>query len=255
MRFGKLIIAAAAAASLTGCGTRRVQDPAQQLGIQPVVPAVEEFRLPAVGATATAAVGASMVSVAKVNVAQVIELPEALSVVRPYAHDPAYTYHFTIPAGTYKLAATDVVGAQYFTFGPQLVSWVTGGKLSHSERAVADFKLTREGAPHFAWAIQGSGELFTVSLSAPRFNRSTRQEPTAGGFRRELVYSGVSQGTVGILYREFIDDMARPAFSQDLRYDLAQGNLIGYQGARFEVLKADNTGITYRVLSHLDASR
>ncbi|MBB3122279.1 hypothetical protein [Pseudoduganella violacea] len=71
-------------------------------------------------------------------------------------------------------------------------------------------------------------------------------------FKRELVYSGVSQNTISILYREFKDDMARPAFSQELKYDLAQGRSIGYRGARFEIERATNISITFKVLKSLD---
>ena len=72
-----------------------------------------------------------------------------------------------------------------------------------------------------------------------------------GDFRRDLVYSGVSQGTVLISYREFNDNLARPAFTQDVRYDLKDGAEVGFRGARFEILKATNTAITYRVLKTL----
>lgn len=74
----------------------------------------------------------------------------------------------------------------------------------------------------------------------------------SNGFKRELVYSGVSKGTITLLYREFLNDMARPAFSQELKYDLGEGNVIGFKGARFQVVKATNLGIMYKVLKHLD---
>ena len=51
----------------------------------------------------------------------------------------------------------------------------------------------------------------------------------------------------------FSDDMARPAFTQDLTYDLADGDEIGFRGARIKVLKATNTAITYVVLKPLAA--
>lgn len=73
-----------------------------------------------------------------------------------------------------------------------------------------------------------------------------------GDFRRELIYSGISQGTVTITYKEFKDDFARPAFSQELRYDLNQGREVGFRGARFEILEATNSMIRYRVLKPLD---
>lgn len=74
---------------------------------------------------------------------------------------------------------------------------------------------------------------------------------TPESFRRELVYSGVSQNTLTLMYREFKDNMARPAFTQELKYDISQNRVIGYKGARFEVVEAGNTMITYKVLSPL----
>ena len=39
------------------------------------------------------------------------------------------------------------------------------------------------------------------------------------GFRYELLYQGVANGVVRLLYREFVDDMARPSFSQELTFE------------------------------------
>jgi hypothetical protein len=61
----------------------------------------------------------------------------------------------------------------------------------------------------------------------------------------------VSQNTLTLVYREFKDNLARPAFTQELKYDLSQNRIIGYKGARFEVVDAGNTMITYKVLSPL----
>lgn len=70
--------------------------------------------------------------------------------------------------------------------------------------------------------------------------------------KRELVYSGVAGTAIALSYREFLRDMARPAFTQELKYDLAQSDIVGYKGARFQVLKADNVSIQYKVLNQLD---
>ena len=69
--------------------------------------------------------------------------------------------------------------------------------------------------------------------------------------KRELVYGGVSQGTITISYREYANDMARPAFFQELRYDLKDGDEIGFKGARFKVKRANNLGKNYSVGRHL----
>jgi len=77
-------------------------------------------------------------------------------------------------------------------------------------------------------------------------------EVSADNQKKELIYTGVSKNVISVLYREYQNDMARPAFSQELKYDLGEGQVIGFKGARFEVVKATNLGITYRVLRHLD---
>ena len=43
--------------------------------------------------------------------------------------------------------------------------------------------------------------------------------------------------------------MARPAFNQDLQYDLNDSNIVGFKGLRIEVIKATNTSIEYKILS------
>jgi hypothetical protein len=55
-----------------------------------------------------------------------------------------------------------------------------------------------------------------------------------------------------IQYREFKNDIARPAFTQEIKYDLSQGKEIGYTGSRFEIIRATNTELVYKVLKPLD---
>ncbi|EGG28363.1 hypothetical protein IMCC3088_318 [Aequoribacter fuscus] len=52
-------------------------------------------------------------------------------------------------------------------------------------------------------------------------------------------------------YREFTaTGYARDAFTQDVQYDLEEGTIIGFKGARIEVLDATNRSIRYRVIEH-----
>ena len=60
--------------------------------------------------------------------------------------------------------------------------------------------------------------------------------PKAAGFQRELIYSGVAQSTISLLYREYLNDMIRPAYIQDLKYDSTKGSIVGFKGARVEIL-------------------
>jgi len=62
------------------------------------------------------------------------------------------------------------------------------------------------------------------------------------------MYSGRVGNRLRISYREFLNDLARPAFQNEAEYDLDESNIISYQGARLEIIRADNNGIVYKVL-------
>ncbi|WP_274883002.1 hypothetical protein [Vibrio harveyi] len=75
---------------------------------------------------------------------------------------------------------------------------------------------------------------------------------TNDSFRRTLIYSGRVGDKLKISYREFNNNMARSAFSTEVEYDLGDSNVIGYAGARLEVIKATNTEIVYRVIKNFN---
>lgn len=99
----------------------------------------------------------------------------------------------------------------------------------------------------------GKGYTFgTIPVATSDETIETIETVTQNSLRRELVYAGVMQKVLTLLYREFKGDFARPAFSQEIKYDLSQGTTIGYKGARFEVIKATNIDLDYKVLRHLE---
>lgn len=79
-------------------------------------------------------------------------------------------------------------------------------------------------------------------------NPTTVIADTSPGFVQELIYNGRTGEYVKFLYREFTQDIARPAFSQEVQYDLGDGNVIGFKDARIEIVSATNTELRYKVL-------
>jgi hypothetical protein len=71
-------------------------------------------------------------------------------------------------------------------------------------------------------------------------------------FRRELIYGGILNNVITITYREFSDNYARPAFQQELKYDISHESVIGFKGARIQIINATNTRVKYKVLSQID---
>lgn len=64
-----------------------------------------------------------------------------------------------------------------------------------------------------------------------------------------LIYQGLSKGEVKIAYRESVNSMARPAFDQDLTYELDKSGkgIIAVKGVRIRVLEATGSNIRYIV--------
>ncbi len=68
-------------------------------------------------------------------------------------------------------------------------------------------------------------------------------------FKQEFVFNGKVGNNLKFIYREYVNDLARPAFNQDLQYDLNDSNIVGFKGLLIEVIKATNTNIEYKILS------
>lgn len=62
-----------------------------------------------------------------------------------------------------------------------------------------------------------------------------------------LTYSGKLGDKVNIGYRESSNDFARPAFKNEVEYDVGESRTTGYKGARVEVIEATNQHIRHRV--------
>ena len=67
-------------------------------------------------------------------------------------------------------------------------------------------------------------------------------------FVQEFIYNGRYEDNLKFIYREFSDDLARPAFTQEVQYDLGAGNQIGFKNLLIEVINATNTNISYKVI-------
>lgn len=87
-----------------------------------------------------------------------------------------------------------------------------------------------------------------VPPAAPILRKADKVYLT-GSFRQELIYNGKSSSTIKMSYREFKDDFARPAFTQELSYDLAESKTVGFRGMNIEVVEATNSHIKYTIKS------
>lgn len=205
------------------------------------------IKLPVVGSEGEAELGQSMVSSVKADVHEAgLKLLEPV-VVPGRAMFTNYT--LTVPAG--ELQAGERAFRRVYIPASVSLQWASEKRPRQTEPLVSLWVSPTNQAN-----LEGNIDLrFTdqnVVIEGAKFERSECMKLGSEGFRKELVYSGVAQGTISLEYREFINDMARPAFSQTLRYDLNEGRTIGFRGARFEILDANNISVRYRVLRELE---
>lgn len=87
-----------------------------------------------------------------------------------------------------------------------------------------------------------------------QFTIDSQLSEHGNNFQQTLIYSGKIGDKINISYREFSNNLARPAFNNSVEYDLSESNIIGYKGAELEIIKADNRSITYKVIRNFPSN-
>lgn len=204
---------------------------------------------PLPGAQSEAEIGQSMISAVRLD-----DLATGIEVLEPFMAIGKYVgaaYQVQVPAGTYPYLKGSTGGA--VDVPDAVFKYDRERKPRHGFSAPTAIMRIDPSAPANIQVIMTFGIPQNIAIAEhPPFKPIACTRVDRPSFRRELVYSGASKGTVKLLYREFNNDLARPAFSQDLTYDLADGDEIGFRGARFKVLKATNVSIQYIVLKPLN---
>lgn len=96
------------------------------------------------------------------------------------------------------------------------------------------------------------GSVTSATIGSPLLVSVEGDESNHGrvsSFERQLIYSGKAGNVVRFSYREFSTGIARPAFTQDLQYDLKESTVLAFQAIRMEVLASSNEQITVKVLA------
>lgn len=110
-------------------------------------------------------------------------------------------------------------------------------------------------AQYYPKKLCGVSVLNAKTCKEHSFEITTQRASGANNFQQTLIYSGKIANKVNFGYREFSKDVARPAFNNDVEYDLDVSRIIGYKGARLEIIEATNELIKYRVLANFNSGR
>lgn len=93
-------------------------------------------------------------------------------------------------------------------------------------------------------------EYSTIPPNSPilrKFDKVSLSDPS---YVQQIIYNGRVGDYLKFIYREFSGDYIRPAFTQDIQYDLGLSSVIGFKTLRLEVLDATNTEIRYKLISN-----
>jgi len=148
-------------------------------------------------------------------------------------------------AGDFVVPATAEGAPAYCTEKPAYIDPMVGPLKTAcflDKAGSGSFDIVK-AAPGLVW--------FEKKLEAPiRYEQSELQVPRPDSKKFELLYQGVSAKTVRLSYREYMNDFARPAFFQDVSYEISEFPAeVTFRTVRISVLSADNSGIRYKVLS------
>ena len=68
--------------------------------------------------------------------------------------------------------------------------------------------------------------------------------------QRSIEYAGKRGSVVNFVYSEFSNGLARDAFTREFGVDLDDGPTAGYKDPIFEIIQANNSEITYKMIQH-----
>lgn len=86
-----------------------------------------------------------------------------------------------------------------------------------------------------------------TSSSTENYQLLRRSVIFENSIQQTLIYNGRVGSKVKVGYREFSSNYARPAFNNDVEYDLSESKTIAYKGALIEIIEATNQYIKYTV--------
>lgn len=219
-----LVLATLLGASLVGCATPKYN----------YMPSVTQISKPPIGSEATAYVGDQMLVQGKFVKTSALFLSSPLKV----------SFAYTLSGGYYPKTGEDANGVYYGVGGIQNAGTIQKSALADPYKAVM---TTTDGKLCVITVFNAKG-------CAPFEQPVTKEVDSLSedSFQQTLIYSGRVGNKINIGYREFSSSQARPAFNNDVEYDLNESKTIGYKGALLEVIEATNQFIKYKVMKNFN---
>ncbi|MBA4757730.1 hypothetical protein [Sphingosinicella sp.] len=97
-------------------------------------------------------------------------------------------------------------------------------------------------------ARDSATQAFKLAEPVP-YERAELPAPDTDTFKQSVTYLGFAGGVLRLSYREFANDMARPAFTEDYSFEIGSAfpAPVAFRDVRMTVLGVDGSGLRYRV--------
>lgn len=208
------------------------------------------INFPETNIEAEAEIGQTIVSKSNLTILPAITIDKDVSeTIKQSLMNNRHSGTTTIHAGTYKKTSENPDGS-FFPDDAGVFDFM-GGKIKWPIGIFVPNDLSKP-AVMFTYHQTMGATGFEFGVTPLQIKKTTVQQWGMDSLKKELIYGGLSQKTISISYREFSDGTARPAFTQEIKYDLTDGDVIGFRGARFKIIKASNILLKYKVLKPLD---
>ena len=185
------------------------------------------------------------VSVGDVLVRQGVYLEhDAIQVTTPISAGP-----FTIHPGKF-LKAGDAPGIELFLPGGSGPGRVTKSALADDWSYV----IIKDEKPPRICVLTSYNSAITTCSSTGGYTRTKVEDQVSSAFQQTLIYNGKVGNKLNIGYREFSNSLARPAFNNNVEYDLSEGSLIRYKGAELQIIEATNQFVRFKLIKNFNAA-
>lgn len=222
----KKLLCVAASFAVVGCATPLTN-------YQPTIRKISE---PPVNSINSVNVGERMLSQGAVTEREALYFPVAQKT----------SFQHTIQQGYYPKRGEDSEYIQYGISNELGAGKVVDGPLSDPSQGLT---LRKSDNAICMFTIYNMNTNCKTGLDFKRQNWATVD---TNSFQQTLLYNGKVGSKINIGYREFSGDMARPAFSNAVEYDLNDSRQIGYKGALLDIIDANNQMIKYKVLKNFN---
>ena len=211
----------------------------------------EVIEYPIVGQQTTKSLGERLVAKGVQNTSDAIDISKATQFNKEEGEASVLTCAVTVSPGTFykrgiyesELRRADCFGPVTYqlTLSDGTTNWNCPGN-----DGIAD--ICRDKNNKYFLAVLASQ--IELKQDHENIKASKKIVEFKDNFIQELIYNGKVGNHMKFIYREFSDSVARPAFTQEVQYDISESSIVGFKNVRLEVIRATNTDIVYKLINN-----